>query len=101
MIVAGLLVAKSRTLAVSATPTFLSSSYAGLVDAVGVEETVVRPTNTDFVMDDVAFYAEARLNLLPSELISLGLFGFCCRKRLRRAKQAGLQFAGPDIGNSK
>ena len=53
----GTLVAQSSTLKISATPTFLASGYLGPVDAVGITETVVRPENTDFVMDDVAFTA--------------------------------------------
>ena len=49
----GQLVASSATLDASATPTFLASGYAGMVDAVQVHS----PAHAYFVMDDFSFTA--------------------------------------------
>ncbi len=70
------LVARSSTVAISATSTFLSSGYSGLVDAVGAAETVARPDNTDLVMDDVTFHTADAPEPASFSLLALGMARF-------------------------
>ena len=76
----GQLVGSSATLDPSATPTFLSSGYAGLVDAVGIKSS----GHAFYVMDDFSFTAavpEPSVTLLM--LAGLGATGFVAARRRR------------------
>ena len=82
----GLLVGTSPTLLVTDTPTFLASGFTGLVDAVSIAENpVVRPNDTDFVMDDVTFHSSTATPEPASAVLSLlGLVGaMLLRKKVR------------------
>lgn len=73
----GLLVGSSQALPVTETPAFLASGFTGFVDTVSiVEDPVVRPNDTDFVMDDVTFHSNTATPEPASVALSLlGLIG--------------------------
>jgi hypothetical protein len=72
-------VASSATLDPGATPVFLASGYAGLVDAVQVHS----PAHASFVMDDFSFTAAVpEPQSLP--LMALGLVAVAAAVRRRR-----------------
>ncbi|MDY0744626.1 PEP-CTERM sorting domain-containing protein [Paucibacter sp. R3-3] len=76
----GQLVGTSATLDPSATPSFLASGYAGLVDAVGIKSNA----HAFYVMDDFTFTAavpEPSVTLLM--LAGLGATGFVAARRRR------------------
>ncbi len=75
------LVWTSSSLTSSSTPTFLSSGYNGLIDAV----TVISDKPDYFVMDDFTFNGTPSAVPLPAALplmaSGLGLLGFAARRR--------------------
>ena len=76
----GQLVATSATLDPSATPTFLPSGYAGLVDAVQVHS----PAHAYFVMDDFSF-----TTAVPEpQSVLLMVLGLALLSGLARARQS-------------
>lgn len=76
---AGSLVGTSETLALSGTPTFLSSGYSGPVDRV-----VVNGTNDFYVMDDVTFNATTTPEPSAIALLGTGIVGLVPVVRRRR-----------------
>jgi hypothetical protein len=74
-------VATSSSLAVSGTPAFLSSGYAGLVDRV-----MVVGSNEGFVMDDVTFSAVSIVTPEPASLLLVAT-GFAMIAGVRRRQR--------------
>jgi len=72
----GALVFSTGDLALSATPTFLSSGYSGLVD-----EVRLRVTNGQFVMDDVTYNSRQVPEPASLALLGLGLAGLGVARR--------------------
>jgi len=74
-------VASSQSLDPSATPTFLASGYAGLVDAVQVKSQ----NHGEFVMDDFSFTAAPVPEPQSYALLLGGLIGIAALVRRRQA----------------
>ncbi len=80
------LVFTSSSLFLTDTPQFLASGYSGLVDAIAIAESpVVRPSDTDFVMDDVTFRSASpvpepgNVFLLSLGAVSVSLWAWAIR----------------------